>query len=295
MEHLGQLHEAISARAWSALLDEAARLIARGDEGVPPGHHAHWASVAAGRMGKWYDAVFYARHASAVAGAGTDLEARALCNLAYFSVQYGAPESALSAGTIFLQRADQYSPRSRELTPRVLQHLASARELLGQWADAAQLFREAAAMAKDPAIREIALIDAAYAELKQGPHRGTHAAEALAQVTLAHLNERGRFAYHVVEAQLLHMKGDVAGSDAAVQAALEAANQVEEPLARELAMVKLVQAQNALTYVQQGAGAHERNRALALGFEATLSFQQQHQIALYEEGREFLRKVLDAR
>lgn len=294
MEERGRLHEAITARAWPEVFDLAARLVALGDEGEPPGLNALWVSVAAGRMGRWYDALFYAGHSSRVAGTGTDVEAMALCNLSYFYVQYGAPESATQAGSTFMANAALYSPESAELTARVLQHMASARELVGEWSEAVQLFRRAASVASDPGLRAVALVDAAYTELKQGPHRLEQAEQALNEVSLSDLDPRGKFAYHVVLAHLLHSKGDLLGSNAAAEAALDAAPAVGEPLNRELAMVKLVQARNAFASYGQGAGEEERVRALSLGFEAALAFQQQHQVTLYEEARAFLRGVLNA-
>lgn len=54
-----QFHAAVQRQDWEATVETGQALHTQGDYGVPPGTYAFWMEVAAGRLGRLYEAVVY--------------------------------------------------------------------------------------------------------------------------------------------------------------------------------------------------------------------------------------------
>jgi tetratricopeptide (TPR) repeat protein len=233
---------------WTAHLDAGNQLHLQGEYGEPRGLTTYLMEIAAGSLGKRFEAVFYNKLGLQLVAAGTTLEAKLLVNGMYSRHRYGAQAAALDLAVRYENQYDTYPAEARFFRPRIRYYTGIAHEDRGDIEKALACYKDAAAEAGslgDQALAGMIQVDLAHAHLLMDPPEIDLAEQFHNAVDPETLTERGAFAYLAVLATIHNAKGRYAQSDEALRRALEAADHTGESLISERGRLTLLQAKNA--------------------------------------------------
>lgn len=265
-----RFREVVNQRDWPAVLEIGEQLHTARDFGRPLGLYAFWMEIAAGNLGRRWEAVRHSRLGLSLVEPASELEARLLSNGTYSAWLCHQPNRAIRLGSIYTDRYDRYPPSGQGQLARVLHHMAMAYQDRDDLAEAIRLHEAALVEAErhgEPGWADVIRADLAVALLRQGRSDSVDLAEGhLACLDPETLPGRARLAYLMGRAELLYRCGEFAHSLSVCDRALSCADRVSEALVRQRTEVTLLKAKG------HWALGH-RYEALLFGLRAALSFQ----------------------